>query len=103
MMQQDRVFGPLSREKLQDLAAAPFGAALKEIRKHDPLYGLREGETIKWCVKATREAKEVGYAYVDADSLENATRMTESLTEASFSWNCCEADDFEIDSVEPKR
>jgi len=103
MMQQDPIFGPLSREKLQELSAAPYGEALKEIRKHDPLFGLREGETITWRVRATRQAREYGYANVDAASQEEATRIAEKLDEANFSWDCDDADEFEIDTVEPKR
>lgn len=102
-MQQDPTFGPLSREKLFDLAAAPFGEALKEIRKHDPLYGLQVGETIKWRVRAVRQARETGFAYVDADTAENAQRLAEALTEDKFCWECDDADDFDIESVEPKR
>ncbi len=100
----DPVTGPISREKLQELSAAPFGEALKEIRKHDPFYGIREGEPIVWRVSASRRAREDGIAEVSADSIEKARILAEDLKESDFSWDasCIDTDDFEIEDVEPR-
>lgn len=102
---RDPVTGPLSREKLHELADAPFGAALKEIRKFDPLYGIRDGDLVKWRVKATRMAREDGVAEVEAASIEGAKRLAEELDADDFDWDEFNSDigDLEIEDVAPWR
>jgi hypothetical protein len=67
MAKLDPVTGPLTRDELKTLAAAPVGAALRAIRKHDPLYGYPPGTKINWLATFVREQE--GYAYVKAASL----------------------------------
>ena len=97
----DPVTGPLSRDELKVLADAPFGAATKAIRKHDPLWGRVPGETFEWDVRATRTTFEVGRATVEAESQEEADRLADELTDDDFSWHVsdCDADDFIIETV----
>jgi hypothetical protein len=102
----DPVTGPLSREEFAALVAAPYGAAANAIRKHDPLYGIKEdGEPIKWEVYATRRATEEGYAEVAASSIEEALELAGKLKSSAFSWDCGHVYDDapNIQEVTPKR
>jgi hypothetical protein len=99
-MQFDPVTGPLSREKLHELAAAPFGAATKEIRKHDPLWGLEEGTPIEWKIEFKQER--TGFAVVKAATEKGALAVADTLPMDEIEW---EDDDFgiEIESAEPNK
>lgn len=96
----DPVSGPLSREELRALAAAPHGQAVKVIRKHDPLFGRQEGEKIEWSVEYTAEIK--GYATVMATSLKEAEKEADNLEVANISWHEFEISNSDISDVEVK-
>lgn len=102
-MKTDPVSGPLTRDELRALTEAPYGAAVKEIRKHDPLFGLKEGEKIAW--RVTASARMVGTAHVKAASKEEAEREADELNDAAFDWEPASwpYDDVEITSVEPAK
>lgn len=86
MTQHDPISGPMPREEFQKLVDAPYGAALTEIRKYDPLYGRKPGEKIKWRVTLEREIAEVGTAYIEAETKEDAEKLADKLTEAQIDW-----------------
>ena len=95
----DPVTGPLSREELAALAAAPAGVAAEKIREHDPFWGRGDGEKIRWKVTGRSNAKVE--AYVMAASQEEANELADKLGDAEFDevgWG-----DIEIDSIEPDR
>jgi hypothetical protein len=92
--------GPLEPEELRALAAGPFGRALEVIRKHDPLYGRKEGELIDWVVKV--RCKTEGQAVIKAASLKHAKTLADNLTEAEIDWDWPVGDDFEIISITPE-
>lgn len=99
----DPVTGPLSRDELKALADAPAGAALKAIRKFDPLYGLPEGTKVDWQVTATREAE--GYAIIKAASKEEAQKLAKALKTSDFEWddsNWCDNDHDIVDVGVPE-
>lgn len=83
----DPVTGPISREELAGLANAPFGEAHKTIRKHDPLWGKKEGEKIEWNVEFEREVTEYACATVKAESEEEARKIAENLKEDDILWD----------------
>lgn len=91
--------GPLTPDELKALAEAPYGEATKAIRKHDPLFGRKPGEDIRWRVEATNVS--IMVAYVHAENEEEAQRLAEKLN--SCAWKFSRAnEDFEIISVEPQ-
>jgi hypothetical protein len=69
--------GPLDPEELKALADAPCGAAVKAIRKHDPLYARKEGEVLDWLV--TFEGNITGFAYVKATNEEDAKKKAAKI------------------------
>jgi hypothetical protein len=79
--------GPLSPDELKALANAPYGEAVKAIRKHDPLFGLREGQKIRWRVTFEREIREEGVAYVTASSEDEATELGANLESSAINWD----------------
>ena len=98
-MSHDPVTGPLTRERLRELAAMPFGAAIKEIRKIDPYYGLKDGEKIEFEVTVTGRLQ--GRAWVKASSKEEAEKLADKLNEGDCDWGGYSCDDFEIIDVQP--
>ncbi len=93
----DPVTGPLTREELAALVAAPYGEATKAIRKHDPFWGLEAGAKIEWKVRCRSNAD--GVAYIKAASQKEADALADDLTESDVDWGY--DDDFEVLSVEP--
>ena len=93
----DKITGPITREELPSLAAAPHGHAAEAIRVHDPFWGRGEGEKIRWkvCVRSTGNG---GTAYVDAASREEADKLADELDSTMIDWD---DDEFEVLSVEP--
>jgi hypothetical protein len=85
MPKLDPVTGPLTRDELKTLAAAPVGAALRAIRKHDPLYGYPPGTKINWLAIFVREQE--GYAYVRATSLEEAKAAANAIKHDQIEWD----------------
>lgn len=79
--------GPIPPDEFKKLADAPFGAALKTIRKFDPLYGLPPGEKIKWRVTFEREITQEGEAYVMAASKEEAEKLADEIPESKICWD----------------
>ena len=102
---KDPITGPLSREDFRSLWDAPYGEALEAIRKHDPLYGRKPGEKIRWRVTLKREVPEIGTATVIAATEEEATQLADKLTDAEIDWDVddCYADaDGIVEKVEPE-
>jgi hypothetical protein len=95
----DPVTGPLTREKLKALADAPYGKALREIRKIDPWYGHPPGAKVELVVVATREIE--GAAVVKAADMEEAKKLAERLKVNDFEWETSSwiDDDYDIQSI----
>lgn len=95
----DPISGPITRDELRELASAPYGEALKVIRKHDPLFGRKDGEKFRWKVLATVTC--TMYAFVEAASEDEANKLADKLNTAAFDYES--EGDISIDSVEPDR
>jgi hypothetical protein len=96
----DPVSGVFTREQLRELAAAPgFGSAAKIIRRHDPMWGRKDGEEIKWLVTFTRQVTENGHAYVRASSKEDAEKLAADLDSKNINW-CADYADEEYGDIE---
>lgn len=101
-MPLDPVTGPMPREKLKELAAAPAGEAVKIIRQYDPQWGRAPGEKFAWEVRVRRDGADTGVAYVEAASQEEADKLADDLDESEIDWDYS-GDDFFITSVEPQK
>jgi hypothetical protein len=77
-MKHDPITGPMPREKLAELIAAPHGEAQDIIRQYDPFWGLAPGAKIDFEVELCAEV--TGYAVVQAASLEEAKKLAEGLS-----------------------
>jgi len=101
----DPIFGPMTREQFRALVTAPFGVALEAIRRHDPLYGRKPGEKLRWKVTLRREIPEIGTAIVIAATQEEADDLAQDLSEAQISWDVDDRayydDNGTIEKVEP--
>lgn len=86
-MSNDPSTGPIPRDKFKELVDAPFGAAAKEIRKYDPMFGRSEGETIKWRVTVQRDAHDTGTIYIDAKDEDEACELAEEASESDVDWD----------------
>jgi hypothetical protein len=95
----DPVSGPIPRDKLKELANAPAGKALREIRKFDPWYGHPPGSKVDICVVATREIE--GAAFVKAANREEAKELAKKLKVRDFQWETSSwiDDDYDIQSI----
>lgn len=101
-MSHDPVSGPLSREELRELVAAPYGAGLKVLRRYDPMVGRAPGETIKWRVSMYRECIERGWVTVEASSADEAEDIASKLPDAKIEWDDVEpTGEAWIEDVEP--
>lgn len=98
MMERDPITGPISRDELKALSAAPFGDAANAIRKHDPLWGIEEGAPINWKVEFTRE--QTGYAIVKAATEKGAEILAGKLAAHEIEW---EEDDISIGTIDPAK
>ncbi len=83
-MPLDPITGPLSRAEFAELVTAPYGEAKKQIRKHDPYYRLEPGEKVRFRVEASGRLR--GIAYVEAISQQEADKLADALSDASFDW-----------------
>jgi hypothetical protein len=99
MQSLDPSTGPIPRDEFVKLVNAPYGEALKGIRKYDPLWGRQPGEKIKWKVKCRTVGIRYGEAEVEATSEQHAKKLAENLTYDEVEWDWDE-DDFEIVKVE---
>lgn len=93
--------GPISPEQMRELADAPYGKAAEVLRQHDPLFGKKPGDKIKWRVELETEARMVATTIVEATSREEAEEIVSKRHANSFDWECYDANDFNIESVEP--
>lgn len=98
MMERDPITGPISRDELKALSAAPFGDAAKAIRKHDPLWGLEDGSEIKWKIEFRRE--QTGYAIVRAATEKGAGLLADKIPADAIEW---EDDDISIETIDPAK
>ena len=95
--------GPMTRDELMALANAPYGAAAKAIRQHDPLWGRTAGETINWRVQVKGLATVTGYATVEAATEEEALEAVESLDSDDIEWDDFDdPDDFSAEEATPE-
>jgi acyl-CoA reductase-like NAD-dependent aldehyde dehydrogenase len=102
----DPISGPLTRDELRELAAAPFGEAARIIRRFDPLWGRQtEGELIRWRVRFIREVTEEGYAYVEAATKDDAERLADEIPVSQIDWDHTRhyERDAMIDDIAPAR
>lgn len=85
----NKSFGPLSADEFQSLVSAPYGAAVKTIRKYDPLYGKvsTEGELVKWKVTLQKEVTMTGYVIVEAATEEDAENIADTIDENKIDWD----------------
>ena len=90
--------GPLTPARLKELAEGPFGAGLKAIREHDPLYGRKEGERFKW--RVTLSARAWADATVMVTDEEDAHREAELLDESEIEYK--NFGNHVVESVEPE-
>lgn len=95
-MTRNPISGPIPLDKFKELINLPFGGALKAIRKYDPLYGLQEGEKLRW--EVTASGYMTGRSVVYASSKDEAEELAEELTAADFDWDT--DDSIDIDTVE---
>jgi hypothetical protein len=102
MPELDRSTGPVPRAEFADLVNAPFGQAVKVIRKYDPLYGRQPGEKIKWVVQVQEMGRRDGTAEVEAASEKEAEKIAENLSSDDVEWDYDGAD-FRIVSIEPAK
>ena len=93
--------GPISPEQMRELADAPYGKAAEVLRLHDPLFGKKEGDKIKWRVEVETEARMVATTIVEAISKEEAEAIVSKRDANSFDWDCYDANGFNVESVEP--
>jgi hypothetical protein len=100
MQTLDPSTGPVPREVFAKLGEAPFGAAVKIIRRYDPLYGRVEGKKIKWTVLCETNGRRAGTAEVEATSEKAAEKAAENLSYDDVEWDWDE-DDFTIISIKP--
>jgi len=98
-MKYDPVTGPLSREKFAELVAAPYGEAVKEIRKFDPQWGRKPGEKFAWEITATNKME--GRAIIYAADEKEANKIADTIDDGAFDWSSYDSYDIEIISVEP--
>src|SRR5215475_1218923 len=102
MPTKDPATGPLTRSKFKALVAAPFGEAGKEIQKHDPFWGLKDGEKVKFDVEIKAEL--YGHATVEASSQKEAERLAEKLEVTEIDWEeHYVLDGWSILSVKPRK
>jgi hypothetical protein len=94
--------GPLDRETLKELAAAPFGEAAAVIRKYDPQWGRGLGEKFDWKVTVRRSGADRGTAIIKAANQEEADALADDLTEMEIDWDY-DSDGFEVETVEPAK
>lgn len=94
------VSGKMPIEEFRKLKDAPYGAAIKTIRKYDPCWGVKPGEKIKWTVTAT--ARIYGDATVEACSQEEAVKLADALPDNAFDWDVSDRLEILIDEVAPE-
>jgi hypothetical protein len=97
LVKLDPVTGVMPKDEFAALTALPHGEAIKKVRQYDPLFGLKDGEKIRWKVEARADMR--GTAYVQAASQEEANKLADKLSDAAFDWDT--SDHIEIDCVEP--
>lgn len=100
-MAKDPVTGPFSREEFAKLVSAPFGEALKEIRKYDPLWGRTAGEKIKWRIVFSRQITERAEKIVEAQTLEEAEKLSDKIEDRELDWDVEDTDMSTVELVEP--
>lgn len=91
----------MSVSELKELASAPYGAATKAIRQHDPLWGRPGGERIEWCVTISRKIIETAKVIVEAASADEAEDMVDDIPNSDLNWEPDYLGSYEIESVEP--
>lgn len=93
--------GPIPADKFRELIDAPYGAAAAAIRQYDPMWGRKEGETIKWRVTLSRQATETASVIVEAETADEAEGMVDDIPDSKMNWEVDHfGGDYDIDSVE---
>lgn len=96
----DPITGPIPRDVFAQIVNAPHGEAKRMIRKYDPLFGVQDGEKVKWKVTVERQGADQGYAIIEASSKEEADDLADELQEHEIDWDY-DSGDLEVISVEP--
>ena len=86
---------------MRALADAPYGKAAEVLRKHDPLFGVKDGDKIKWSVHVTTTSTATAYTEVEAGSEEEAIELVSKRGANSFDWEVGWVDDFDVDGADP--
>jgi hypothetical protein len=99
----DPISGPVPRDVFKTLVSVPYGKAREVIRKYDPMWGVEEGEKVRW--KVTCYYTHVGVAYVEAANQEEADDLANDLLDSDFSFDYGNGDidiiDVELDVPKP--
>lgn len=100
---EHRASGPISPEELQRIAELPYGQAQRELRKHDPMYGVKPGDKIKFTVELVTHARLRAYTTVEAESEEEAMKIAEKISphNLDFEYDGDGRDDVEAVSASP--
>jgi hypothetical protein len=95
--------GPISAEEMQRIAELPYGKAVTELRKHDPLWGRSSGEAFPWRVRFVETVQMEGFVTVQAKTEKEAIEAAEALAEAGKVTcdNFISSDDMDLDYAEP--
>lgn len=96
----DPVTGPLSRDEFAEAVKAPCGKAAAIIRRHDPLWGRKPGEKIRWKIEV--KGRMYGTAYVMAADQKEADKLADDIDSAAVDWDDWNSD-LEIITVEPDK
>lgn len=76
--------GPLTIDRLKELADAPMGAATKALREHDPLWGRALGEKIKWRIEYEQCVTMGGYKIIEAESEDEAMKIFDKMEDSEL-------------------
>lgn len=93
--------GPISPEEMQRIADLPYGMAAVELRKHDPLFGKKEGDKLEWRVRLSGTGSITATTIVEASSEAEAMDIAECRASHEFDWEVSDCDQFEAQEAEP--
>lgn len=101
MSKNNPISGPVPREKFNALVDAPHGEARDTIRQYDPFWGLPPGAKIKFEVEVRADL--IGYAVVEAASLEEAKKLAAKLPVAEIEFDVHDLTDHDwtVETVNP--
>lgn len=93
--------GPIPPEEFRALIEAPYGAATKAIRQYDPMWGRKDGETVRWRVRVSMERPVVGSVIVEAETEEEAIDRAFEVNPDTIEWEPDGMANLMVESAEP--